>query len=147
MTKTLILRNRSSASAASLAEALASKRTRRGSTTSIFPRYGLLINWGCSAYNIRLLPGQRLLNRPEAVAGAIDKRVAFFKLKENNVPAPPFFTSKEEAAQYLQETRGGIVLARTRVAGSGGDGIVVCRTQEELPNAPLYTGYIRKSAE
>lgn len=49
--------------------------------------------------------------------------------------------------QYLQETRGGIVLARTRVASSGGTGIVVCRAQEELPNAPLYTGYIRKSAE
>lgn len=54
---------------------------------------------------------------------------------------PPFWTDKQ------QVVRTGIVLARTNVRGSGGDGIVVVREGDQLPDAPLYTAYIRKDAE
>jgi glutathione synthase/RimK-type ligase-like ATP-grasp enzyme len=83
----------------------------------------------------------RVLNRPEGVALATDKIGCFRRLAEVGVPVPPFWTTKEEV------DRKGIVLARTKVRGSGGEGIVVVRDGDTLPDAPLYTGYIRKDAE
>jgi glutathione synthase/RimK-type ligase-like ATP-grasp enzyme len=75
------------------------------------------------------------------VALATDKIAAFRRFVEAGVPAPPFWLRKEEV------DRRGIVLARTKVRGSGGEGIVVVREEGTLPDAPLYTGYIRKDAE
>ena len=45
------------------------------------------------------------------------------------------------------DVRDGIYLARTKVTGSGGDGIVVVRPKDEVPPAPLYVKYIPKREE
>jgi glutathione synthase/RimK-type ligase-like ATP-grasp enzyme len=82
-----------------------------------------------------------VFNPPAAVALASNKITAFQRFAEAGVSTPPFWTDKQ------QVDRRSIVLARINVRGSGGDGIVVVREGEALPDAPLYTGYIRKDAE
>jgi glutathione synthase/RimK-type ligase-like ATP-grasp enzyme len=82
-----------------------------------------------------------VFNLPEAVALATDKLASFRRFAEAGVPTPPFWTDK------TQVDRRGIVLARTKLRASGGAGIVVVREGGVLPDAPLYTGYIRKDAE
>jgi glutathione synthase/RimK-type ligase-like ATP-grasp enzyme len=82
-----------------------------------------------------------VFNRPEAVALASNKITALQKFAEAGVSTPLFWTDKQ------QVDRRSIVLARTNVRGSGGDGIVVVREGDALPDAPLYTAYIRKDTE
>lgn len=82
-----------------------------------------------------------MFNQPQAVAIATNKTAAFAKMKEHGVPVPAFWTNKQEVE------RRDTVLARTTVRGSGGEGIIVVRVGDDLPDAPLYTGYIRKDAE
>ena len=60
------------------------------------------------------------------------------------MPCPEFWTP----ANIGEVQRKGVILiARTTTRGSGGDGIVVVRETDTLPNAPLYTRYVRKQAE
>lgn len=140
--KPLVVRNRPSASARSLARALDSKVNRWPATgTSRLPRYAALVNWGCSRLPVVPVEGQRLLNSPAAVASAKNKLDAFRLFREHNVPHPAWWTYATEVV------RGGILLARTNLTGSGGDGIVVVRDGEAPPQAPLYVAYVRKTAE
>lgn len=101
----------------------------------------LLINWGCSKLPVPTTAGQVVLNQPAAVQLATDKLATFKRFKEAQIRHPVWWTDAEAV------DRRGIVLARTKLRASGGDGIVVCREDGQLPAAPLYTKYIRKNAE
>ena len=101
----------------------------------------LLVNWGCSTLPVKPLPYQVVINPPDAVARATNKLTAFAKFTEAGVSHPSWWTEKEAV------DRKSIVLARTKLTGSGGDGIVVCREGDVLPPAKVYTKYIRKNAE
>lgn len=79
------------------------------------------------------------------MALAKNKLAAFNRMREHDVPIPEFWTDQQAAAASMKA--GSIVLCRTTVTGSGGDGIVVARHPNELVQAPLYTAYIRKHAE
>lgn len=111
---------------------------------SSLPLYGLLVNWGCSQLPVTPLTGQVVLNKPEAVANAKCKLNTFELFKQHGVPHPEFWTPQtvDKAARNKN-----IIIARTTTRGSGGEGIVVVRQGDTLPKAPLYTQYIRKSAE
>ena len=136
-----VVRNRFSESARSLAKALGWRVNRLATGVSTPPPSGLVVNWGCSRSPVDLRNAKRVFNAPGAVALATDKLASFRRFAESGVPVPPFWTDK------VQVDRRGIVLARTKLRGSGGDGIVVVRDGAPLPDAPLYTGYIRKDAE
>lgn len=82
-----------------------------------------------------------MVNPPDAVARATNKLTTFYRFKEAGVSHPLWWTDPAAV------DRKGIVLARTKLSGSGGDGIVVCREGDTLPPAKLYTKYIRKNAE
>ena len=110
-------------------------------TSSTPPPSGSVVNWGCSRLPVDTGRAKRVFNQPQGVALATDKIACFRRLQEVGVPVPPFWTAKGDV------NRKGIVLARTTVRGSGGEGIVVVREGDNLPDAPLYTGYIRKDAE
>lgn len=148
MVHMLVLRNRFSESARSLAAALGC----RVNSTQLLDelrapllRYGLLINWGCSRLPVRVDPRQSVLNSTEAVALAKNKLASFNRMREQNVPIPEFWTDQQAAAVSMKA--GSIVLCRTTLTGSGGEGIVVARQPNELVRAPLYTAYIRKHSE
>jgi glutathione synthase/RimK-type ligase-like ATP-grasp enzyme len=109
---------------------------------STLPQYGLFVNWGCSKLPVNALPGQKVLNKPEACALAKNKLLTFQKFKAAGVPHPEWWTNKNEI------DRKSIIIARQSLTGSGGDGIVVIRPEDkEVANAPLYTRYIQKTAE
>jgi glutathione synthase/RimK-type ligase-like ATP-grasp enzyme len=76
---------------------------------------------------------------------ATDKRATFKILEEAGVSCVPNTTSKEEATKWLQANK--TVFARS-AGGQGGSGIVVVQPPaEELPDAELYTQYVKKKKE
>lgn len=103
-------------------------------------QYRTVINWGNSTQPGGNLVG-RMLNRPEAIRGAVNKLSAFRKLQEAGVPVPEFSTEKPTLR------KGDIWLARTSLTGSGGEGILPLRAGDTVPDAPLYVRYIPKKLE
>jgi glutathione synthase/RimK-type ligase-like ATP-grasp enzyme len=104
--------------------------------------YNKFINWGCSS--IPDLPHNiSVLNPPEAVAKCVDKQVFFEEVGDVTGMTAAYNRAAAEAlfSRYRK------VVCRTRVNGSGGDGIVVARSAAELVDAKLYTAYIPKRAE
>lgn len=106
------------------------------SRLSGFRRSSVVINWG-STLPINALT---VVNRPEAVALAVDKLEALHKLAQCEVSVPEYTT-------VLPKDRAGIYLARTKLRSSGGDGIIVVRPGDLVPEAPLYVRYIPKLLE
>jgi glutathione synthase/RimK-type ligase-like ATP-grasp enzyme len=102
-------------------------------------QYHTVINWG-NPTGFTSGAGQiPCFNHPAAVAKAINKIVALQALQEGYVRVPEFTTKLEEAKD--------IWFARTTITGSAGAGIRVVRKGEEIPEAPLYTRYIKKEEE
>lgn len=104
----------------------------------------LLINWGASSIT-REYNGE-ILNKPQAVAKAVNKLSSFKSLK-GHCTLPDFTESLEEANKWLAE--GATVVARTKLTAHSGEGIVIVDTDsgDKLPEAKLYTRYIPKSDE
>ena len=108
-----------------------------------------IINWGNSE---RRFKGQ-YLNSPENVARASNKEAAFLLFQEANVPIPSYTTDKTVAEEWLRA--GSSVVARTLLRASGGRGIQLvvpngsggADDNNVLPNAPLYTLYVKKADE
>jgi hypothetical protein len=97
-----------------------------------------VINWGnSSTENIGAGTWAEVLNRPEYVATAIDKRSCLRALDEAGVPCVPFTT--EQATAQGWSNAGRTVYARRRALSFGGKGIEVCPPRSTVPEAPLYT--------
>lgn len=118
----------------------ASKLVRRDP----LPRqYHTVINWGNSSV-IRSNnpdPNIRIINKPSAVAEASNKKASLMRMHMNGVRVPLTQTNPPD----IQD--GEIWLARTVLNGSGGQGIKVIRYGDTVPEAPLYTKYVRKTVE
>lgn len=125
-----------SASAKALA---ASLQVKRVDGTKIFKPTDILINWGNAALNPRGNP--RIINKPHAIMIARDKYKTLSRLKELGVPCVEYTTNKEEAMRWVAE--GIPVYARTAVAASQGEGIVVIVDNKDMIDAPLYTKGMR----
>lgn len=106
----------------------------------------VVVNWGSSTCPFSLAGVARVFNRPECIARASDKLVAFRALKEaKDVSIPEFTESKEEAEKWIEE--GAVIVARTQLRAHSGEGIVVCSRVEDLPDCKLYTKYVKKKKE
>lgn len=143
MTARILLRppQRSSNGCRQLRQALP-ESVSRFSRCSILPRqYHLAINWGNSS-PLQALPRQKVLNPPDKVANAIDKLRAFNLWKERGIAIPFYSDSKCDV-----DLDNHVYLARLHTTGSGGEGIVVLRKGDEVPEAPLYVRYIPKREE
>lgn len=103
-----------------------------------------VINWGCSKLLNNMHKGY-ILNHPRAVANAINKLRTFQILQERDVPVPDYTTDKQKANEWL--SLGHKVVCRLNLSSHGGDDIVVVRSNESLPDAPLYTKYHKKKHE
>lgn len=101
---------------------------------------GLVVNWGSS----KNLWGRNILNKPQAIANAVDKIRALDIMKQHGVRVPEFTSEYSVARRWLDS---GDVFARTMVRSSGGRGIIIAERGGVLPRAPLYTRAINTQNE
>ena len=99
----------------------------------------VLINWGSSS-----CPYSIDFNNFQSVGVASNKLVCFQTLGLN-VRTVPWTTSINKAKEDLDE--GATVVARTILTGHSGDGIIIVNPGDPVPDAPLYTKYIKKESE
>lgn len=98
----------------------------------------IILNWGSSKCPYKL---SKIVNKPENVAIASNK-IESFKRLTNTVP---WTTNIEIAEGWITDEK--LVVCRTIVSGYGGKGIVLAESHDQLVAAPLYTQYVKKSAE
>jgi glutathione synthase/RimK-type ligase-like ATP-grasp enzyme len=101
----------------------------------------VVINWG------KGIPFAKVINDYKAVGSAINKLVAFNRLKETGVSCPPYTTKVSEARAWLAS--GSKVVVRHNLTGHEGQGIQIVGDQGgTVPDgAPLYVKYIPKKKE
>lgn len=104
----------------------------------------IIINWGNSTaprWDMR-----NILNKPEAVAVAVNKLATLRALEDAEVSHVPFTTDLEYANVHF-----GDVVCRKILTGHSGEGIEIVKddapNKRILPSAPLYTQFIPKSVE
>ena len=131
-----------------LADALGIKRLKhRGSKVRPNLRT-TLINWGLGIYDPNY---KQVFNQP-AYVRQVTNKLRFFQKYAAEGPAlfnvPSFFFSKAAATQWLRAGEGNRTLVcRTIIDGHEGAGIVLCDDHTKVPDAPLYTAYVKKKAE
>lgn len=138
-----LIRRRASNGSKELARALEIKRNRLDMWPPFVSRKTkVIINWG-NAQEFAASTAH-VLNKPAAVRNAVNKLTTFHKLEEARVNIPTFQTEPPTA----QQRRNTIWLARQTLTGSAGEGIVVIRPDDALPQqAQLYVKYIKKLVE
>lgn len=137
--------NEYSEGASNLSKELGIRRIRRRPTSLFKPTPSkTVINWGCSE-----LPGSfkvcRIINKPHSVRATSNKMLTFNILSSRKVRVPQYTELKAVALTMLQDGR--VVLARTKLNGHGGEGIVIVERPEDLVDAPLYVAYVKKQDE
>ncbi len=133
-----------SASAKALADALGIKRAKREGNPL---RTECFINWGSSVvHRDIILTGPMIyLNMNENVGWASNKLETFKRL-EGRVATPPWTEDVVEASGWLAEDIP--VCVRHKLNGHSGEGLVIHNPLDgELPEAPLYTYYMKKQQE
>jgi len=105
----------------------------------------IVINWGTSAPPLNV--GTQVINKAEAVASATNKLTAFVKMQAAGISIPEWTANKEVAKEWFDKHKKCVVFCRTKLRSSGGDGIVIATSKEELVNAPLYTLRVKKVEE
>lgn len=133
-----------------LAEALGIRRLKHVGSRFRPTLRDTLINWGLGKYDPNY---GRVLNDPEKVRKVTNKLRFFLKYEQGirdadglNFNVPPYFFDRAAATQWLRESRGTLV-CRTIVDGHEGAGIVLCDDPAQVPEASLYTAYVKKQAE
>ena len=106
----------------------------------------LVVNWGNGSNVPANLSGALFLNKPNRVATAANKLEALRVMEEGRVPITPYTTSRDTVREWLLE--GESVVVRSILTGNSGAGITIIRGEEtEIPEAPLYTKYVKKRDE
>lgn len=133
-----------SKSAKSLAQGVGAKRIKHQGSKLLGRANKTVINWGSST-----LPNEvmkcTVLNTPEVVALASNKKTFFEHLEDTAVSLPDFTCNKGVAQGWLDE--GKTVVERHKLTGNSGDGIIICTPEDVLGDAKLYTKYVPKKEE
>jgi len=125
------------------AKALASQEGFKWCVTGKFIKVNdLVVNWG-SSQPINAPPAYTL-NLPSNVAIATNKLAAFEHM-HGGVKTVDWTGVKAQAQKWHDE--GFVVVARTKLTGHSGDGIIIVGKQDTVPDAPLYTKYVFKDKE
>lgn len=137
--------NPHSQGAALLSKEMGIRRIRHTNSKFKGSQRHIVINWGSSELPEEVLK-TRIINHPNAVRLATNK-LTFFNTVKDKVSIPPFTTDFQEAIKWTAEGR--IVCARTKLTGSGADGLVLMSRDnpDGFVKAPLYTQYIPKIDE
>lgn len=129
--------------AKALADALGIKQIKHEGAP--LKRAGVVINWGASKIKRTLWGIQEILNNEQSVALASNKLETFKALSAAGVSVPDWTEDMLVAAEWSKD--GADVVARKKLNGHSGDGIVIAENKEQLVDAPLYTRYIKKKEE
>lgn len=129
-----------SRSAKALSEALSVKQIKLSGSNFRESPNKTVINWGSTSCPYACL------NDPSKVKDTSNKMIAFIKMDEADVSVPDFTNSSETASDWLEE--GHTVVVRHSLTGSSGHGIeLISDASMEMPEAPLYTKYVKKTDE
>lgn len=140
MKSTILAYKRASRSAKVLAQALNLRLAfERGVP---FLKKRIIVNWGTSTIEREYSDQVTILNHPNNVAKAINKRLTFTALKEANVPIPEFVTNRNDVSEDWNQ-----IVVRHTLTGHSGEGIEIIDKGNNIPLAPLYVEYIKKIAE
>lgn len=102
----------------------------------------MIVGWG--AKPLEFDPGtNRVLNHPDATRILSCKKKFFDAVPDENTRFLPCYTDDPQAARNWADT----VVVRATTTGSGGDGITIVQAGEDLPRAPLYVKYQKKTHE
>lgn len=138
-----------SESAKNLANKMNAKRIRVEGTRFKAGDNKVVINWGASKMPEQCLKGE-VLNHPDAV-GLVANKLHFFNAVADynaaregvdQVLVPEFTTDKDVAKKW-----GSTIVAREKLTGHSGEGIVLYEPDEDIGDAPLYVRYIPKKQE
>lgn len=107
-----------------------------------------ILNWGAGTdvFNARV-GDATVLNTPAQIDLAVNK-LDFFKGmgKGDASPRLPSWTSQKARAQGWMDC-GKTVIARTKLEGAKGEGLVVCKEGVDIPDASLYTMKVESTHE
>lgn len=109
------------------------------------PRGAVLVNFGATEIPAWVRQDMVFLNSPDAIRDSANKYHTFVKLKEADVPTVRWTTSSDDVQKWLD--KGHKILARHNLASSGGRGISIVVSGEQIPKVPLYTRYFPKTHE
>jgi len=139
--------DRTSMSSRTISRFQPGKNRVRPESTTFKPKVGqLLINWGFrGSFGFSIPEGVDILNRPENVANASDKRRCLRILTDNEVPTLDFALNRTDAAALFENTDK--VYCRTRISSHSGRGIIIANNIEELVDAQLYTANFPNTTE
>ena len=138
----------SSASARALSETTGYKRIKNEGSKYRPRASKKVINWGCGDLPARLFVAGEdgcCINPSAAVRTAANKILSFRCLEEHDVPCP-FFTTEARVARQACED-GETIVVRHKVTGNSGEGIEIVEPGGLVPEAPLYTSYVKKKDE
>lgn len=104
----------------------------------------IIINWGSSCLPFDPTNVGQVINHPACVAQATNKLRCLIALEKAGVPTVPFTQSPYEAMGW-----GSRVVLRHRLTGHSGAGIELWDPDEDddIPRAPLFTKYVKKTSE
>ncbi len=127
-----------------LARALGIRRIRLTNSTYANKQGDTIINWG--AQRVPGWTNTTVLNPPPVINELSNKR-SFFQAMNSYLLTPPWGVSRERAIQFIRD--GHKVVARNLLNASGGRGIDILRTEQQVndSNAPLFVKYIKKQEE
>lgn len=133
-------------SARKLARGLRIKRIRNPDNTTFAPRVGdTVVNWGRSAPFPSSWRSGLILNSPEAVGVASNKKLAFEMLGAAGVRIPRYTDDYARAKKWAKKR---IVFGRRLLRSSSGRGIEIYKTPEDVRGGlPLYVRYTPKKDE
>jgi len=135
-----------SKSAKALAQALGIKQIKREGS-KFKPAGKRVINWGCSRLPANIEGNAVVLNDSLCVETAANKFLTLCCLKDAKIPAPVFYTQKDNAQLHMELDHKSKIFCRTTLTGNSGAGIVIASTVDELVPAPLYTVWERIANE
>ena len=113
---------RASGGGRDLARAAGVLRLRREGSRYRYRRGDRILNWG-STEGVRGVPDSAYLNKPVAVARAVDKVYTYYELEQCGIPVPERTRNWTAAWEWLKQ--GHKVMRRRTMSGSQGRGIKV----------------------
>lgn len=106
-------------------------------------RKRMIVGWGAKEFGFDAEPHE-VVNHPyQTKVLSCKKRFFEHVLGHDNEHAIPSFTVSRDVASSW----GDVVVARATTTGSGGDGITIVEPGADLPDAPLYVRYQKKTDE
>ena len=128
-----------------------------GRLTSLKPKQlikpqSLILNYGRSqdaAWQVQaVVDGCTILNKPAAVANAVDKRTTLRLLQSHGIPCVTPFTNRDDAIAFVETLKKKRLIVRHTSSGKKGNGLELWEPEQgDIPDAPLYTEYYPKTHE